>query len=71
MAGLLLLALALAACTGNGSADNVEGKPLPTITGNPDVTLNVFAPQSADQNLATNDFTKLVKQKLNHWVLLE
>jgi putative aldouronate transport system substrate-binding protein len=63
--GASLLALALAACSGNGSADNVEGKPLPTITGNPDVKLNVFAPQAADQNLATNDFTQLVKQKFN------
>ena len=65
VAGLSLLALALAACSGQGSGDDAQGKPLPTITGNPDVTLNVFAPQAADQNLATNDFTKLVKQKLN------
>jgi putative aldouronate transport system substrate-binding protein len=63
VAGLSLLALVLAACSGQGSGDDAQGKPLPTITGNPDVTLNVFAPQAADQNLATSDFTKLVKQK--------
>jgi putative aldouronate transport system substrate-binding protein len=56
IAGLSLLALALAACSGSGS-DDTQGKPLPTITGNPAVTLDVFAPQSADWNLATNDFT--------------
>jgi putative aldouronate transport system substrate-binding protein len=64
VAGASLLALALAACSGGGSAQDA-GKPLPTITGNPAVTLDVFAPQSADWNLATNDFTKLVKQKFN------
>ncbi|GAA1559902.1 ABC transporter substrate-binding protein [Kribbella hippodromi] len=64
VAGVSLLALALAACSGGGSGDT-SSKPLPTITGNPAVTLNVFAPQSADINLATNDFTKLVQQKFN------
>ncbi|GAA0949452.1 ABC transporter substrate-binding protein [Kribbella koreensis] len=64
VAGASLLALALAACSGGGSS-TTAGKPLPTITGNPAVTLDVFAPQSADWNLATNDFTKLVKQKFN------
>ncbi len=64
IAGISLLALALAACSGGSSKDS-GNKPLPTVTGNPDVTLNVFAPQSADSNLATNDFTKLVKQKFN------
>ena len=38
---------------------------MPTITGNPAITLSVFAPQAADWNLATNDFTKLVKEKFN------
>ncbi|NUR94531.1 MAG: ABC transporter substrate-binding protein, partial [Kribbellaceae bacterium] len=60
-----MLALALAACSGKGSSNDAQGKPLPTITGNPALTLNVFAPQSADTNLATNDFTKLIKQKFN------
>jgi ABC-type glycerol-3-phosphate transport system substrate-binding protein len=64
IAGISLLALTLAACSGGGS-NTEQGKPLPTISGNPDITLNVFAPQSADTNLATNDFTKLMKQKFN------
>ncbi len=64
IAGISLLALALAACSSSGS-DEEQGKPLPTITGNPAVTLDVFAPQAADWNLATNDFTKVVKEKFN------
>jgi ABC-type glycerol-3-phosphate transport system substrate-binding protein len=64
IAGISLLALALAACSGGGSEEE-EAKPLPTVTGNPAVTLDVFAPQAADWNLATNDFTKTVKQKFN------
>ncbi|MFK4089527.1 ABC transporter substrate-binding protein [Kribbella sp. NPDC020789] len=64
VAGAGLLALALAACSGGGQ-DAGEAKPLPTITGNPAVTLDVFAPQSADWNLATNDFTQEVKKKFN------
>ncbi|MBP2351855.1 putative aldouronate transport system substrate-binding protein [Kribbella aluminosa] len=64
VAGTSLLALALVACSGGGSNDP-GSKPLPTITGNPATTLTVFAPQAADVNLATNDFTKLVQQKLN------
>ncbi|MEV6283918.1 ABC transporter substrate-binding protein [Kribbella sp. NPDC051770] len=63
VAGLSLLALALAACSGGSGTDDAQGKPLPTITGNPPVTLDVFAPQSADVNLATNDFTALLKSK--------
>ncbi|MEV0794821.1 ABC transporter substrate-binding protein [Kribbella sp. NPDC050459] len=62
--GTSLLALALAACSGGGSGDE-QAKPLPTVTGNPAVTLDVFAPQAADWNLATNDFTKVVKDKFN------
>ncbi|TCC37462.1 extracellular solute-binding protein [Kribbella capetownensis] len=65
IAGISLLALGLAACSGGGGSDDQQGKPLPTITGNPAVTLNVFAPQSAETNLATNDFTKLIQQKFN------
>ena len=57
IAGISLLALALVACSGAGP-DADQSKPLPTITGNPATTLDVFAPQSADWNLATNDFTK-------------
>jgi len=64
IAGISLLALALAACSGGGSNDE-QSKPLPTVTGNPAVTLDVFAPQSADWNLATNDFTQVVKEKFN------
>ncbi|GAA1578651.1 ABC transporter substrate-binding protein [Kribbella sancticallisti] len=64
IAGMTVLALALAACTGGGS-DDPQSKPLPTVTGNPAVTLDVFAPQAADWNLATNDFTKVVKEKFN------
>ncbi|MGW7680813.1 extracellular solute-binding protein [Kribbella sp. NPDC054772] len=62
--GTSLLALALAACSG-GSSNDPSSKPLPTISGNPAVTLSVFSPQSADWNLATNDFTKLIQQKFN------
>ncbi|MFF0269935.1 ABC transporter substrate-binding protein [Kribbella sp. NPDC004536] len=62
--GTSLLALALAACSG-GSSNDSSNKPLPTISGNPAVTLSVFSPQSADWNLATNDFTKLIQQKFN------
>jgi putative aldouronate transport system substrate-binding protein len=64
IAGIGLLGLALAACSGSGQ-DTEQGKPLPTITGNPAVTLDVFAPQAADWNLATNDFTQEVKKKFN------
>ncbi len=64
LAGISLLALALAACAGGGSDDG-RGEPLPEVRGNPAVTLDVFAPQSPETNLATNDFTKLVKEKFN------
>ncbi|MEU4392113.1 extracellular solute-binding protein [Kribbella sp. NPDC023855] len=64
LAGVTALALVLAACTG-GDSEDPQSKPLPTITGNPAVTIDVFAPQAADWNLATNDFTKLVKEKFN------
>ncbi|MGW1342927.1 ABC transporter substrate-binding protein [Kribbella sp. NPDC002412] len=64
VAGLCVLALALAACSGSGTTAE-ESKPLPTVTGNPAVTLDVFAPQAADWNLATNDFTQKVKKQFN------
>jgi putative aldouronate transport system substrate-binding protein len=64
VAGLCVLALGLAACSGSDTPAE-EGKPLPTVTGNPAVTLDVFAPQAADWNLSTNDFTKKVKQQFN------
>ena len=64
IAGISLLALALAACAGGGSGGG-QGEPLPKVSGNPAVTLDVFAPQSAETNLATNDFTKAVKEKFN------
>ncbi len=64
VAGLCVLALGLAACSGSDTPAD-ESKPLPTVTGNPAVTLDVFAPQSADWNLSTNDFTKKVKQQFN------
>ncbi|CAM5265274.1 hypothetical protein SALBM311S_08927 [Streptomyces alboniger] len=63
VAGTLLATLA--ACTSGSSGDNDTSKPLPKVTGNPPVTLNVFAPQAADQNLKTNKFTQLIKQKFN------
>ncbi len=64
VAGLCALALGLAACSGSDTPAD-ESKPLPTVTGNPAVTLDVFAPQAADWNLSTNDFTKKVKQQFN------
>lgn len=64
VAGLCALALGLAACSGSGTTTD-ESKPLPTVTGNPAVTLDVFAPQAADWNLATNDFTKRMNKKFN------
>ncbi|TCO12852.1 putative aldouronate transport system substrate-binding protein [Kribbella steppae] len=64
VAGLCALALGLAACSGSDTTAD-ESKPLPTVTGNPAVTLDVFAPQAADWNLSTNDFTKKVKQQFN------
>ncbi len=63
VAGTLLATLA--ACTSGSSGSDDMSKPLPKITGNPPVTLNVFAPQAADQNLKTNKFTQLIKQKFN------
>jgi putative aldouronate transport system substrate-binding protein len=64
VAGLCALALGLAACSGSDTPAD-ESKPLPTVTGNPAVTLDVFAPQAADWNLSTNDFTKKAKQQFN------
>jgi putative aldouronate transport system substrate-binding protein len=64
VAGLCVLALGLAACSGSDTPAE-EGKPLPTVTGNPAVTLDVFAPQGAETNLATNEFTKKMNQKFN------
>ncbi|MEU0069730.1 ABC transporter substrate-binding protein [Streptomyces sp. NPDC006332] len=55
----------LSACTGGSSGNTDPSEPLPTITGNPPVTLSVFAPQAADQNLKTNQFTQLIKRKFN------
>ncbi|WP_432889986.1 ABC transporter substrate-binding protein [Kribbella sp. CA-245084] len=56
---------ALAACSSGSGDSSDQSKPLPTVTGNPAVTLNVFAPQGPDFNLATNAFTKLASQKFN------
>ncbi|MFG1819327.1 ABC transporter substrate-binding protein [Kribbella sp. NPDC049174] len=64
VAGLCALALGLAACSGSDTPAD-ESKPLPTVTGNPAVTLDVFAPQAADWNLSTNDFTQKVKKQFN------
>lgn len=63
VAGTLLATLA--ACTGGSPAGTDSSKPLPTVTGNPPVTLNIFAPQFPNADLKTNEFTKLVKQKFN------
>ncbi|MFC5263088.1 ABC transporter substrate-binding protein [Kribbella qitaiheensis] len=65
VAGLSLAALALAACTGGTDASDAAGKPLPTITGNPAVTINVFAPQGPDFNLAKNEFSQKMTQMFN------
>jgi putative aldouronate transport system substrate-binding protein len=64
VAGLCVLALGLAACSGSGTTAD-ESKPLPTVTGNPAVTLDVFAPQGAETNLATNEFTQKMNKKFN------
>ncbi|RDG39641.1 extracellular solute-binding protein [Streptomyces corynorhini] len=55
----------MAACTSGSSGGTDPSKPLPTITGNPPVTLSVFAPQNVDIDLKTNKFTQLVKKKFN------
>lgn len=64
VAGLCVLALGLAACSGSGATAD-QSKPLPTVTGNPAVTLDVFAPQGAETNLATNEFTQKMNKKFN------
>ena len=58
------LALSLAACAGGSNAGGGQS-PLPTIKGNPAVTINAFAPQGPETNLKTNDFTKLIHKKFN------
>jgi putative aldouronate transport system substrate-binding protein len=63
-AGVSLFLVGIAACSG-GSGQGEQGKPLPKVTGNPAVTLTVFAPQNAETNLATNDFTKRMTKKFN------
>ncbi|MBA2951250.1 extracellular solute-binding protein [Streptomyces himalayensis] len=60
-----LLAL-LAACTGSSPAPGGDAsKPLPKVTGNPPVTLDVFAPQGGEGSLRKNAFTKEIKEKFN------
>jgi putative aldouronate transport system substrate-binding protein len=61
---LSALALALAACSGGGDEPSTQA-PVPDITGNPPVTLSVFAPQFPDANLSTNAFTKEMTSKFN------
>lgn len=58
------LALTLAAC-GGGGAEEQQQETAPDISGNPAVTLSVFAPQFPDQNLKTNAFTKKMTEKFN------
>lgn len=59
------LAVGLAACTGSSPDAGQSEAPLPTITGNPPVTLEVFAPQDPEQDLKTNAYTALIKEKFN------
>ncbi|GAB3826007.1 ABC transporter substrate-binding protein [Kribbella italica] len=63
--GLCLLSLGLAACTSGTGTPTGQSAPLPTITGNPAVTMNVFAPQGPDFDLAKNAFTQQVSKKFN------
>ncbi|MER5182253.1 ABC transporter substrate-binding protein [Streptomyces sp. NPDC002896] len=63
-AGALLATLA--ACTSGSPAPGADAsKPLPKITGNPHVTLDVFAPQGTDGGLKNNAFTKVLEKKFN------
>ncbi|WP_202880709.1 hypothetical protein [Kribbella amoyensis] len=64
VAGLGVLALALAACSGGSDAAD-QSKPLPTITGNPAVTLDVFSQQGPDTDLAKNEFTQKIGKQFN------
>lgn len=64
LAAISALALTLAACTGGGD-DATKQPSAPDVTGNPPVTLSVFAPQFPDANLATNAFTKEMTKKFN------
>jgi ABC-type glycerol-3-phosphate transport system substrate-binding protein len=62
-AGTLLATLA--ACSGGSTGTN-SSEPLPDITGNPPVTLTVFAPQiDWVDPLDNNAFTDLIKDKFN------
>jgi putative aldouronate transport system substrate-binding protein len=61
---LCAVVLALAACSGGGDEAEKQAQ-VPDITGNPPVTLSVFAPQFPDSNLATNAFTKAMTKKFN------
>ncbi|MET0694199.1 MAG: ABC transporter substrate-binding protein [Propionibacteriaceae bacterium] len=65
VAAVSALAITLAACSGSGGSGGESQAPVPDITGNPPVTLNVFSPQFPDTDLATNAFTKAMTDKFN------
>ncbi|GAB3839068.1 ABC transporter substrate-binding protein [Kribbella italica] len=64
VAVLTALSLGLAACSGGGS-DTAAQKPLPTVTGNPAVTINVFAPQGPETDLSRNEFSQRIGKQFN------
>lgn len=58
------LVLGLAACAPSDSTKTADGA-VPDISGNPAVTLSVFAAQFPGTNLATNAFSKELSKKFN------
>jgi putative aldouronate transport system substrate-binding protein len=59
------LVVGLAACTGSSETDTTAAASAPDVTGNPAVTLDVFAPAFPDQDLTTNEFTTKVSEMFN------
>jgi putative aldouronate transport system substrate-binding protein len=60
-----VLLSSLVACTDDTAGSDQEEAPVPDVTGNPAVTLNVMAPAGPDLNLKTNTFSKLMTDKFN------
>jgi putative aldouronate transport system substrate-binding protein len=65
VAAISALAMGLAACSSGGPDPAQSQAPVPEITGNPAVTLDVFAPQFPNTDLATNEFSKKMTEKFN------
>jgi putative aldouronate transport system substrate-binding protein len=66
LAAAFSLLVSVAACSSASSSGSTDASaPLPTIIDNPAVTLTMFSPQGTDENLKTNAFTQLIKQKFN------